>query len=136
MCLKYNACHTFRDPEKIEDIPGRHPNRHQSDRLRQIFRLPPPRPSSLFSYRTSLKHPPLYQRFPSSNKMQVWSPRCPVGCPWGPQDHQNAAPGYPNASPGYQNDKLFNTMGNLRVGGMRRQPGKFKIRLYTIGIWP
>ena len=28
--------------------------------------------------------------------------------------------------PGYQNDKLFNTMGNLRVGGMRRQPGKFQ----------
>ena len=41
-------------------------------------------------------------------QIQVWSPRCPVWCPWGPQDHQNAAPGYPNASPGYQNDKLFN----------------------------
>ena len=40
-------------------------------------------------------------------------------------DHQHAAPGYPNASPGYQNGKLFNTLGNLRVGGMRRQPGKF-----------
>ena len=60
-----------------------------------------------------------------NTKIYVWPPRCPVGGPWGPQDQKNAAPGYPNTSPGYQNDKLLNTMGNLRVGGMRRQPGKF-----------
>ena len=93
-----------------------------SDR-RDQFPDPPP----LIALARTLKRPPLYQRFPSSNKMQVWSQRCPVGCPWKPQNRQNAAPGYPMASPGYQNDKLFNTLGNLRVGGMRRQPGKFMI---------
>ena len=113
----------------------------QSEQSEQIFRLPPPRPSSLDSYRTSLKRPPLYQRFPSSTEncfgaplrnlsapssqtllpletivfnhnvprlralpvINVWTQRCPVGCPYGPWDHQNGVPGYPNALPGCQN---------------------------------
>ena len=52
--------------------------------------------------------------------IQVWSPRCPIGCPWGPQDHQNAAPGT-QMHP--QDIKMTNY--SIRVGGMRRQPGKF-----------
>ena len=30
------------------------------------------------------------------NIIQVWHPRCPVGCPWEPPDQQDGAPGHQN----------------------------------------
>ena len=33
--------------------------------------------------------PKIHQK---SSKIQVWPPRCPVGCPWRPPDQQNGAP--------------------------------------------
>ena len=91
MSLKYSACHTFRAPRVIYRIPFRHPI---SPDLRRSFASLLPNPPPFRDYRNH--NVPRLRALPV---IQLWTPRCPVGCAWGPQDHQNGAPGYPTAPP-------------------------------------